>query len=354
MYQSPPWAGRAALWARRVKEGGACAQPSGERKPPVLDSAPTASWLKAVRSLADRRGMAVHDIASFRLGAAAPDSAAVERLRELLERAPLVSPAAIRLMALLSGPEPDAELVAEIVQTDPQLSSAVLKVAASVVFWSGTEVRSLQQAIVRLGSAEVMSVTMRVSATPAARAALALQPGLADGFWAHSLCTAFAARQLARNLPGKAPLDLAYTAGLLHDVGRPAIAVLADENGRTLPPFQHGQRVDLAGEGRLAGIDHARAGWELLRGWGLPVELGVAVLHHHRPQLAPLDARPLATLVQLADRLAHRALLELGRSDASGDAAELATAAELRGQQLQRIVESVKREFHTLGSRLAG
>lgn len=270
-----------------------------------------------------------------------------DRLRALLERAPLLSPAALRLVLLLGDPEQSMHQVVDVARTDGRLSLAVMKVAQSAFFSAGVEVRSLQQAIVRLGAVQVLAIALEVCSTPAGDAALQAQPGLAEGYWAHSLSAALAARQLARKLPGASTPEQAYTAGLLHDIGKPALALLTLQD-RVPPPaeFRHGRSADCADEERRFGFDHARAGWEALRSWGLPVELGIAVLHHHRPQNAPLDVRPLATLLQLADRIAHRSMAGLGRDE---PARPQATDTDLRGTGLDGLVQSVQREFLALG-----
>jgi putative nucleotidyltransferase with HDIG domain len=271
-------------------------------------------------------------------------------LVDLLRRAPLFSPAALRLCQLLGDPEHALDRVIEVVQSDPQLSLMVLKVARSVLFSAGMELQGLQQAIVRLGAVQVLAVALQVGQTAEARGALQGQSGLQEGFWSHSVCTAFAARLLAKRLPGRVSPDQAYTAGLLHDIGRPLLALYCQEQCLPAPPaFRHGTPLSLQEEiGRL-GIDHCRAGWELLREWGMPLEIGIAVLHHHHPENAPLDLRPLATLLQLADRLAHQALAELGRSAIEHRDLQ---ATELDAAGGQRLVQAVKREFLELGETL--
>lgn len=277
-----------------------------------------------------------------------------ERLRALLERAPLLSPTALRLVSLLADPEHAMNSVIEVVGTDARLALAVMHASNSVVFSAGIEIRGLQQAIVRLGAAQVLAIAMDTCTTPAGHAALQSQPGLAEGYWAHSLSTAIAARQLARKLPGRASPDQAYTAGLVHDIGRPALALLALHKGLAPPAeFRHGLSAVLEDEQTRFGLDHARAGWEALRSWGLPVEQGLAILHHHDPENAPLDLRPLATLLQLADRLAHRAMVSLGKEERAGSPRD-ASDRGIERAGMEGLVQSVAREFVETGSTLLG
>jgi HD-like signal output (HDOD) protein len=115
------------------------------------------------------------------------------------------------------------------------------------------------------------------------------------------LRTAVAAREIARHSNTDLSKDLAFTAGILHAIGK---AVLSDFLHESAPDLlanidSHDIRDYLEGERKILGMDHAEAGFELAKAWELPESLQMAIRHHHTPQQAPEQYRPLVYAVHL-------------------------------------------------------
>ena len=121
------------------------------------------------------------------------------------------------------------------------------------------------------------------------------------GCWRHSLACAIIAEQLSKI--GLLDKDALYTAGVMHDIGRLALAIChrkayADFLGATeLQPCDV-----LARERELFGMDHCEAGRALVAAWNLPQEFAVIAARHHEA-LNPGNFDTL-TVVQFACRLA--------------------------------------------------
>jgi putative nucleotidyltransferase with HDIG domain len=113
------------------------------------------------------------------------------------------------------------------------------------------------------------------------------------------------AEELAK-FTGKAPPDIAYTAGLLHDIGK----VVLDQYITSIYPFFY-RRTQIDGvelcevEGEKLGITHTEAGELLAENWSLPHNLKNTIRHHHYPEKATIDPE-LTHLVYLADLLMSR------------------------------------------------
>lgn len=124
-----------------------------------------------------------------------------------------------------------------------------------------------------------------------------------EGLWKHSLLTAMAAKRLCqhRKLPYG---NVAFTAGLLHDIGKLIISVYVQEVGYyLLKKVTEGKLSYVELEERVIGFDHARVGGFLARAWNLPDDLVAAISFHHSPSKAQ-NRIELSSVIHVANGLA--------------------------------------------------
>ena len=231
-----------------------------------------------------------------------------EDLIAKVPKLPAPAPAVTKLLTLLSGPDTDNAAVAKVLKQDIVLSATVLALCNSAAYGLSSEVSSLDQALMYLGFAEIHRIVMAISFGGA------LSPGLTgyvieDGaLWRHSLLTALIAENVLRAAKHiQVEVPVAYTAGLIHDIGKLVISYALD------PEKQHAVRALLdqghcsllEAEREVIGTDHAEVGACLLRQWKLPDVLTEAVAHHHQPCMTPSPG--LSAVIHLADVIAHQA-----------------------------------------------
>jgi putative nucleotidyltransferase with HDIG domain len=168
--------------------------------------------------------------------------------------------------------------VADVIRTDAPLSADMLRIANSALIGPRFPVTGVLHSLAMLGLDRVRSL--------ATTAALKNLIGPADGTpalrrcWRHNLACAFLAEEAA----GKSGLDrdLAYTAGLLHDIGR---LVMMSAWRNRYSSFLDSAKPDAPGllplERQEFGIPHTRAGFALVRDWRLP---GIFAEIADRPQ----------------------------------------------------------------------
>ncbi len=98
---------------------------------------------------------------------------------------------------------------------------------------------------------------------------------------------------------------VAFTAGLLHDVGKIVLSeFLAAKTAQIFEETETNHHSMREAEKLLVGWDHAEIGARLLERWHLPPSLVTAVRHHHAPGEAG-DYTRLASVVYLGNLVAQ-------------------------------------------------
>lgn len=188
--------------------------------------------------------------------------------------------------------------LANKIANDQALVARVMRVANSAFFGLSGQVGTIFEAISVLGFNNLRGLVTAaaiINATPRNLGQFDLV-----AFWHHGICTAACAKALAKRLGLNA--EIAFTAGVLHDIGKliiamehPAAAQSADEGS---------DERSLEAERNLVGYDHAALGGELAQRWKFPQAICEAIRLHHSPQDA--SARGvLADVVYVANLFAH-------------------------------------------------
>jgi putative nucleotidyltransferase with HDIG domain len=257
----------------------------------------------------------------------------VARVGELSAPAPTV----VSLISLLNRADVDQPAVEQAVERDPVLSAKLLALANSAYFGLARPASSLREVLFYLGHTEVYRLAIAVSLSGIlSRKALAY--AMDEGqLWRHSLLTAKCAEMLAASSKsGEVDGSTAYTAGLLHDIGKIIFnQVLPADTQRLLAvALETGEEAGIAAEQKLLGTDHAEAGACLLQQWKLPVSIVTAVASHE--SLRSDAAFDLLSVVYFANSIAHCA-----ENSSPSEAKELAQEAErigLTGDSMERVI----------------
>jgi len=219
--------------------------------------------------------------------------------RGLLARIPAFPPIVLRLLDLLARDDVEIRELVALISSDPAFSAQILRVANSPLFGFRARIDSLQSGLVVLGLRRVRSLCMTVATANHMKAALRIAE--LSRCWRHMLACALLTDELARSC--RVCEDRAYTAGLLHDVGRLGLllaypteyAGLLRNGGRNVLELLDCERETL-------GLDHCEAGRLLAAEWNLPQDFQIVAARHHDPQTdSQVD---LLTLVHLGCKLA--------------------------------------------------
>jgi putative nucleotidyltransferase with HDIG domain len=215
------------------------------------------------------------------------------------------------LMEALQYTDPDGNqslthLVDKISQ-DPPMVVRILRIANSSFYGMSREINSLQQAIVLLGLNRVRGMLLGVCFSKM----LPVQHKDFDYplFLHHSMAVADCTRQLA-SYTGIGQ-DIAFTAGLLHDIGRLVMVLLFPDDFSRVIKEPRPHRVET--ERRIMGFDHMEIGGKAARYWNLPVAIQEVIEQHENPPTQE-SAISLGLLVYTAGLL----ITEAEQGDDSG------------------------------------
>jgi len=105
-------------------------------------------------------------------------------------------------------------MLSRVISDDAALASRTLAISRSARFAQRHQPATVHEAIIVLGYQNLRNIALAT----AAQSFLTKNNKVAEKLWAHSLAAALAARILAQR-SGSGDADLAFLAGLLHDVG---------------------------------------------------------------------------------------------------------------------------------------
>jgi putative nucleotidyltransferase with HDIG domain len=224
-----------------------------------------------------------------------------ELLNKIEDLPPLPAVAA-KVMGMAEDDRTSAMDLAQVLSTDQALTAKLIRISNSAYYGFARRISTVREAVVMLGFKQVRQVSVGASMMNAFK-----RTGVDDGFdldlfWGHSVAVAVASEALAKKTLGAKPED-AFTAGILHDIGR---LVLRQEMPRE---FADAVRLARLGECSLheaelhtTGFAHDEIGQALGELWKFPGHLVDAVRCHHDDTLTA-SADGLAGVVAQANRL---------------------------------------------------
>lgn len=205
----------------------------------------------------------------------------LEHVLKQVQALPSLPASAMRVIELTKDPATSVKDLEIVINQDLALAVSVLRQANSAYYGYSRRISSLQEAIIMLGFQVIQGIAISTAVAPLLKTRLVGYGIEQEGLWKHSMLTAMAAKRLCqlRKLPYG---DIAFTAGLLHDVGKLAISIYVEKVGDYLLKKVAETKYSFAElEKKVIGYDHARVGGFLARSWNLPDDLITAISFHH-------------------------------------------------------------------------
>lgn len=185
----------------------------------------------------------------------------------------------MRVLQLAHDENVQLHQLCDLISSDAAFASEVLTVANSVLYSPRYPSSSILQAIAVLGANMLQGMCITVGVRAYMGKSMS-HPAMRT-LWRHNLACGLICERMAA--AGFLDKDTAYTSGILHDIGRVALAVIEPkEYGRLLEEHRGTPQSILELERDLFGWNHCETGRRLVDEWNLPEGLGAVVSEHHR------------------------------------------------------------------------
>ncbi|MEM9611021.1 MAG: HDOD domain-containing protein [Actinomycetota bacterium] len=276
------------------------------------------------------------------------DTGMRDRLRQRLDQLPSLPSAVTALMQLDPGSDEYVDELLTVLEADPNFAARVLSAANSSASAPAMPMTSLRDAVTRLGPRQAVSMVMAVGLTHM----FVPRDPWERSLWLHGLQTAAGCRELASACDGwGVDPGAAYTAGLVHDIGRFVLFQEAPDELRRIDEGGWASPDDLIREERsVCGLAHTEIAAVACRQWGLPSSITmVAALHHERefPDKVPVEVVRLVRLVHFVDL----ALFPSALPGANEGRLDVRTIGQLLVPHLPDSVEMTAAELHDVAHR---
>lgn len=234
-------------------------------------------------------------------------------LFEVIERMPPLPDVAVQVLSIVSDPEYSLDGLVAIVRTDPTLTARILKTCNSSLYSLSREVNSVSEAVSFLGTRNLVKIVVATCTSPyfnRSGTSAYLSP---KEIWHHSIACGITCQILAER-SGLDEASTAFTAGILHNIGKIAISQFMASYVPNLEAVEITEDGDfLAFERSFCSMDHAVAGSLVLDRWLLPIQLRRAIRNHHDEILIAADPE-LTAIVHISDILCLQEGIGVARS----------------------------------------
>ena len=229
--------------------------------------------------------------------------------------------------------------IIDIIESDPALAAAALGLVSRHGLIRPEEKFSLGRMLEKLPANEIRDNALSVKIMPASETGDNIQSR--KELMLHSLAVACCAKEIAEAVSPEVDSELAYFAGLFHDIGKLALQEAMPKSfARIVEEAESMKQSSCVIEQEHLDCDHAIIGKHLAQRWGFPNQIALAIWLHHSEVIAISERMPeakLAAVIQLADSMSRQ--LNIGVSGSFDTPAQPEPIAEFLGIEIDHLQE---------------
>ncbi|HRU39574.1 MAG TPA: HDOD domain-containing protein [Candidatus Goldiibacteriota bacterium] len=208
----------------------------------------------------------------------------VQKILSRIKALPTLSLVVAKVIQVVSNPLTSASDLSAIITVDQALTAKVLRLANSAFYGFPFRIKNITQAVSILGFDTIRNLALTVSVYKVFTGEAGAEFSHSE-FWKHCVGVAICANLLAKKIKYRSP-EGAFTAGLLHDIGKTFFDQYMHKEFREALKYAKENRVSMEEAEKLKiGLDHSLAGKWMAEKWNLPPELKSGIASHHHPEL---------------------------------------------------------------------
>lgn len=223
-------------------------------------------------------------------------------LKKIHELSPLPQ-VVFKIHELIRNPDSSAKDIAKLIESDQAIAAKVLRIANSAYYGMPGKISSVQHASVVLGFKTLGEIVTIAGSKGTLDRKL---PGYGydtKDLWEHSLAVAFGSKIIA-GMKNPSLVNEAYTAGLIHDVGKIVLDPYILKQKNEIESFmEKEEKTFLDAEKHFFSFNHAEIAFEICEKWNFPEYINVAIKGHHNPSNG--DSNDLSYILHMADHTAR-------------------------------------------------
>jgi len=200
-----------------------------------------------------------------------------------------------------------------IIENDPAISAKILSVANSAFYGFHTPVKTLKNAIMRIGFNSVRNIAIGIAIMTVLHDENRQSIPDYERIFNHSVAVGFIASLLSKRTKNGITDEIVIS-GILHDIGLLILSRHFPERYRdVMNIFEEGKSLSDA-EKEVFDFSHCEIGNWLAGKWGLPDTVTDTILYHHNPSQAVKNMVHIAT-VHVADYIVDNHVIRATVSD---------------------------------------
>jgi len=225
-----------------------------------------------------------------------------QELQQGINDIPPLSPVVVDVLDFLnSSDEVDFSILESKIIQEPGLTGRILNLSNSSFFGMPGAIGSLKDACLVLGINAIRNLVISSAMMEKFPSNSGKNLDL-EGLWKHAVGTAAAAKVLAKHV--HLDEEQAFTAGLLHDIGKMILdAHFSEQYAKVIAYQEENECLIGEAEEKIIGTDHSEVGAMVAESWNLPAEITNSISLHHSPQFQ--NKPEMFHLINLADILSR-------------------------------------------------
>ena len=224
----------------------------------------------------------------------------IDEITKAVNQLPPLSHSAAELISRANDGDLSAEMISDIISKDPSITGQVMRIANSAAFHPASPIVSIQHAVSFLGNRAVMGIVIGHNLSHVYKTPLSGYCAPEGALWKYCLCTAIAARYISKYAKKNVSPELAYTAGLLHAIGKSVLSDFLSKISSTDNRYYREETTFIESELKSLGISHPEVGVAIARRWKLPDEICEPIRWYLQPAMASERVRHIVYIVHLS------------------------------------------------------